>query len=127
MKNIYLPLLLLVCFFGCKKNDTAAPEDTTPAKKEMVVKISSTQKFSYFVTETDTVTNDFFTKEDYDVTSLDYTFTPKAGHKVIIEAVSTATATFTTNVTYDGKALGPIVPVKDASHTSFIFNYTVPK
>jgi hypothetical protein len=127
MKNIYLSLLILVCFFGCKKNETAAPEDTTPAKKEMVVKISSTQKFSYFVTETDTVTNDFLTKDDYDVTALDYTFTPKPGHKVIIEAVSTPTATFTTNITYDGKALGPIVPVKDASHTSFIFNYSVPK
>ncbi|MGF7080578.1 hypothetical protein [Mucilaginibacter sp. UYCu711] len=127
MKNICLSLLVLVCFFGCKKNDSAAPVDTTPAKKDMIVKLSSTQKFSYFVTETDTVTNDFVTKDDYDVTSLDYTFTPKSGHKVIIEAVSTATATFTTNVTYDGKALGPIVPVKDASHTSFIFNYTVPK
>lgn len=127
MKNICLSLLVLVCLFGCKKNDTAAPQDTTPAKKEMVVKISSTQQFSYFVTEADTVTNDFVTKEDYNVTSVDYTFTPKPGHKVIVEAVSTPSATFTTNITYDGKALGPIVPVKDASHTSFIFNYSVPK
>jgi ABC-type phosphate/phosphonate transport system substrate-binding protein len=127
MKTIGLSLLVLVCFFGCKKNDTAAPEDTTPAKKEMVVQISSTQQFSYFITETDTVTNDFDTKEGYDVTTLNYTFTPKPGHKVIVEAVSTPTATFTTALTYNGKALGPIVPVKDANHTSFVFNYTVPK
>ncbi|MES2379033.1 MAG: hypothetical protein V4553_20750 [Bacteroidota bacterium] len=127
MKNIYLSLLVLVCFFGCKKNDDAAPVDTKPVTKDLVVQISSTQQFSYSITETDTVTNDFDNKEGYDVTTLNYTFTPKPGHKVIVEAVSSATATFTTSLTYDGKAIGPVVPVKDASHTSFIFNYTVPK
>lgn len=127
MKNFCLSLLILVCFFGCKKNDAVSPTDTTPAKKDMVVQISSTQKFNYIITETDTVTNDFLTKDDYDVTSVNYTFTPKPGHKVTVEAVSTPTATFTTSITYDGKALGPVVPVKDANHTSFIFNYAVPK
>jgi hypothetical protein len=125
MKKICLLLLVLI-WFGCKKSDTPAA-DTVATPKNMVVKIGSTQQFSYFVTETDTVTNDFYTKDDYDVTALDYTFVPKPGHKVTIEAVSTPGATFTSSITYDGKALGPLVPVKDTYHTSLIFGYTVPK
>jgi hypothetical protein len=126
MKNICLSLLVLVCLAGCKKNDGTIT-DTTPAKKDFVVQISSAQKFDYIITETDPVTNDFLTKEDYDVTSINYTFTPKPGHNVTVEAVSIPTATFTTSLTYNGTALGPIVPVKDANHTSFTFNYSVPK
>ena len=126
MKNICLSLLVLVCFCGCKKNDSTIT-DTTPAKKEFVVQISSAQKFDYYITETDPVTNDFDSKDDTDVTSINYTFVPKPGHIVTVEAVSTPTATFTTSLTYNGTTLGPITPVKDSNHTSFTFTYSVPK
>ncbi|MBC7400312.1 MAG: hypothetical protein H7289_10225 [Mucilaginibacter sp.] len=126
MKNICLSILVLVCLFGCKKNDGTIT-DTTPAKKNFVVQISSAQKFDYYITETDPVTNDFYTKEDVDVTSINYSFVPKPGHTVTVEAISTPTATFTTSLTYNGTALSPIVPVKDSNHTSFIFNYSIPK
>ncbi|MBC7399132.1 MAG: hypothetical protein H7289_04240 [Mucilaginibacter sp.] len=126
MKNIYLSLLVLVCFCGCKKNDGTIT-DTAPAKKEFVVKISSAQKFDYYITETDPATNDFVTKDDYDVTSIDYTFVPKPGNVVTVKAISTPSATFTTSLTYVGTALGPVVPANDSNHNSFTFTYTVPK
>jgi hypothetical protein len=126
MKNICLLLLVLVCFLGCKKNDVI-PEETTPAKKEFVVKISSAQKFDYYIIETDPATNDFISKEDYDVTSVDYAFVPKPGNVVTVKAISTPSATFTTSLTYIGTALGPVVPANDSNHNSFTFTYTVPK
>jgi hypothetical protein len=130
MKKIYLYLLLLTVV-ACKKSNDAVPTPDPPAPvKTMSIKITGTQIFSYNITETDTVTNDFVTKDDYDVSSLDYSFTPVAGHKVTVSAATSTVAAanaLTAVITYKGVALGPIVPVKGAANTYISFTYVVPK
>ncbi|MES2809902.1 MAG: hypothetical protein V4619_14825 [Bacteroidota bacterium] len=131
MKKLYIYLLALTFITACKKNnDNVTPVPVTPAAKTMVIKITGTQLFSYNVTEADTVTNDFDTKDGYDVTSLDLSFTPVVGHKILISGATKTTApanALSVTVTYKGKALGPIVPVQGATNTYFSFTYVVPK
>lgn len=128
MKRSYLFLLLIFCF-GCKKNsDNPTPTTTTPVvKPTMHIVISSTKLFSYNITEIDTISGDFGTKDDYDVTSLDYTFTPTVGHKIVIEAIGDVAATTTATATYNSKALGPFTSFKDAVHTTLSLTYVIPK
>ena len=126
MKKSYLFLLLILCF-GCKKNSSDPTPVTPAAKPTMHIVISSTKLFSYNITEVDQSTNDFSTKDDYDVTSLDYTFTPAPGHTVTIEAIGLATATVTATATYNSKDIGPFTQFKDDVHNTLSLTYTVPK
>jgi hypothetical protein len=128
MKRSYLFLLLIFCF-GCKKSsDNPTPTTPTPVvKPTMHIVINSTKLFSYNITEIDTVSGDFGTKDDYDITTLDYTFTPTPGHKVVIEAIGLITATTTVTATYNSNALGPFTSFKDDTHNTLSLTYTVPK
>jgi hypothetical protein len=93
----------------------------------MHITISSNMLFSYNITETDPVTNDFTTKDDYDITALDYTFTPTVGHTVTIEAIGLAAANITATATYNSKEIGPFTSFKDPVHNTLSLTYAVPK
>ncbi|MCC8426136.1 hypothetical protein [Mucilaginibacter sp. UR6-11] len=89
--------------------------------------ITSSQLFSYNITEVDTVTNDFYVKDDYDVASLNYTFTPQVGHKIILEATTRPNADITAAVTYKDKIPGPVNIAKYTDRIDVSFTYVVPK
>lgn len=122
--------LLLLTVLGCKKNsNNQINNNITPAATgTMHIVINSDHTFSYNITEQNTTTGDFSTKDDYDVSKLDYTFTPKPGNTITIEATSGFTSNMTATITYKGQALGPITTHGNGSNpgTGFEFTYVVP-
>ena len=127
MKRAYLLMLLLACL-SCKKSaDTPTPTDPIVAAPTMNIKFNSDRQATYYITEADPQTNEFTTKEGDDVTSLDYTFTPQVGHKVIIEIVAPVNANLTASASYNSKPIGPLVAVKDANYTTINYTYVVSK
>jgi uncharacterized protein YcfL len=134
MKKIYLCLIVLsVLVAACKKNDNnaVAPTPEAPvAQPTMKIKISSTVLFSYNITEVDTVTNDFVTRDAYDQTGLELNFTPVPGHKVVIQASTKSPAaanSLAAVVTYKGTSVGTITPIQGPAYTYISYSYTVPK
>ncbi|WP_214070495.1 hypothetical protein [Mucilaginibacter sp. dw_454] len=131
MKKQHLYFLILLLAFGCKKENAQItdqnPANTAPAPTMHII-ITSSQIFSYNITESDPISNQFTTKDDYDVASLDYSFTPEPGNVVTIEAASDKTGTMAPVVTYKGKTVGPITTHGNGSDpgTGFEFTYTVP-
>jgi hypothetical protein len=127
MKKHYLYFLILLLAFGCKKEkaQTADTPSVTVAPTMHII-ITSSQVFSYNITESDPATDQFVTKDDYDVASLDYSFTPQPGHVVTIEAASALTGSMVPVVTYKDKPVGPITTHNNNPGTGFEFSYTVP-
>lgn len=127
MKKHYLLFLIVLAAFSCKKNHKQIDDTITPAPGTMHLVISSNQMFSYNITESDTVTNEFTVTDGYDKTSLDYYFTPLPGHKVVIEAITNTPGTITGTITYKDKPLGPITSHDTDGGTGFEYSYSVPK
>ncbi|MFD2872190.1 hypothetical protein ACFS5N_06915 [Mucilaginibacter ximonensis] len=131
MKKHYLSILLLLFILGgCKKNSgNQIDNNITPAANgTMHVVVNSDHTFSYNITESNTSTGDFGTKDDYNISKLDYYFTPKPGNTVTIECESDYTSNMTATVTYKGTTLGPITTHGNGSSqgTGFEFTYVVP-
>lgn len=133
MKKIYFYLLVLsTVVVACKKSDNAAtPTPEAPvAVPTMNIKITSTLLFAYNITEVDTLTNDFTTRDAYDQTGLDLSFTPVPGHKILIQAstkVPAAVNSLSAVVTYKGTSVGTITPIQGPAYTYISYTYTVPK
>ena len=133
MKKIYIYFLLLsTVVIACKKSsDTPAPTPEAPvAAPTMNIKITSTLLFAYNITEVDTVTNDFTTRDDYDQTGLNLSFTPVSGHKILIQASTKVPApvnALSAVVTYKGTSVGTITPIQGPAYTYISYSYTVPK